>query len=399
MTTRGLTTAGFVSATLEDLLTEIVADELANIDPNLDTDPDQFIGQINAIFAKKLTELWELAQTVVDAFDDTSAEGALLAALGALTGSTPEAAAPGAVIVNCALVSGTVLGSTSRVSDPANPANRWTIDPTIAPYTATATATIGLRFLCDIDGPFPALAGSLTHIDTPVSGWTTATNPADATEGTNLESDVDFRIRRRAELAGQGRSNPPALESALYAVTGVQTGGVFVVQNLTNANDSDGRPPHSFEALIFDGVTPLAADSDIRAAIFANSVPGIQSFGSNSGTVTDKYGNAHVINFSRLSQVPVTVTYTVLTDPTKFPSDGVAQIKAALVALQATATRGGSVIFIRTESIPLLVAGVIDVTACTQAAPGHSADGTNIVVDSRSIATYDTSRIAVTVTP
>lgn len=388
-TPRGLLSTGFVGATITDVLAEVEADELADIDTDLDVDPDEAIGQLNGIYSKKTAELWELAQTVNDAFDDENAEGAQLDALAAITGTYRHGDEKGTVKVTCALVGGTTLPTTARVSDPAQPTNRWLLE---TEYTAASSGNYALPFRAENIGPIPALAGNLSKIDTPISGWIGAVNTLDAAPGTLYEQDPELRIRRRLEIAGAGRGNVPAMVADLIKVHGVVS--AFLVENLTNVYDSDGRPPHSVEAFVFDGVTPLASDDALRLAVFTNSTPGIDTRGTNSGMLTDAYGAPHIVRFSRLVQVPVTIVYHVRVDK-NFPIDGVARIKAATVALQARQTRGASVIFIRTEAAPLSIPGVVDILLCTQAAPGHSADGTNILVDRRSIAVYDTSRVTV----
>ena len=389
MSDYGVTLDGFVTPSLAEVLVEVEGDETSTIDTDLDTDSDAFIGQINAILADKTASAWELAQTVADAFNDENAEGILLDWLCALTGTKRVPLQAGSVYITCTLTSGTPLTTSSQVSDPADSSNAWKLRTA---FTPTADGTFVLIFDAIKPGPIPALAGSLTHIDTPVSGWTAATNATDATEGTIYEQDPDLRIRRRAELRGAGRSNNPALESALIAVTGIVS--AFVVENTTDSTDSEGRPPHSFEVLIFDGATPLASDDAIRAAIFANQVPGIQSFGTTTGIVVDRYGKPHVVNFTRLAQVNVTLTYTIVHDST-YPGDGDAQVMTAILALQKNQSRGSPVVFVRTESAPLSVQGVTDITACTQAAPGHAADQTNITIPDRSIAIYDSSRVTI----
>ncbi len=391
--TAGLSSTGFQLATLADILTAIETDELATIDPTLDTSPDQPLGQINGIMAKKVAEAWELLQTAFGAFDDTKAEGRLLDALCALTGTSRILPSKGSVSVNCTLTIGTVLPPTTTIALDTDPTNRWVIAAT---YTAAAGGVQPVTFRAENTGAIAAAAGHLTSIVTPIAGWTAATNPLDATQGTALESDTALRLRRRAELAANGACTLPALRSGLLKVAGVQA--AVVIENATDAVDGSGRPAHSFEAVIWDGVAPAATDAAVRAAVWADKPAGIEAYGSNPGTLVDDQGVTRYVPFSRAVQDPITVALTVQTDPTKFPVGGGATIAAAILACGGGNGiwygMGGEIVRLAIMAIALsAVPGVIDVTAC--AINGSAA---NHNVAATSIGTFDSSRITVTVT-
>lgn len=71
-------------------------------------------------------------------------------------------------------------------------------------------------------------------------------------------------------------------------------------ENDTGSEDGNGLPPHSV-AVIVDG----GDVTDIAQAIRGNKGQGTSTHGTTSVTVPDKYGNPHVIKFSRSSDVPV----------------------------------------------------------------------------------------------
>ncbi|STL39842.1 putative phage related protein [Escherichia coli] len=71
-------------------------------------------------------------------------------------------------------------------------------------------------------------------------------------------------------------------------------------ENDTGSEDGNGLPPHSV-AVIVDG----GDVTDIAQAIRGNKGQGTATHGTTSVTVPDKYGNPHVIKFSRSSDVPV----------------------------------------------------------------------------------------------
>lgn len=83
--------------------------------------------------------------------------------------------------------------------------------PAQAVGSATATAT----------GPISAPAGTLTVIDTPVSGWDSVTNQLDVIAGTNLENDTDALNRRLTLLASAANGPLQAIAEKVALVSGV----------------------------------------------------------------------------------------------------------------------------------------------------------------------------------
>lgn len=71
-------------------------------------------------------------------------------------------------------------------------------------------------------------------------------------------------------------------------------------ENDTGATDSNGLPPHSTSAIVDGGDL-----TEIAQAIRGNKGQGVSTYGATSVTVPDKYGNPHVIRFSRSTDVPI----------------------------------------------------------------------------------------------
>lgn len=386
----GLTDAGFTPATLEEVKLDLETDMLGDVASDLDLDPDNPIGQHIGIFSSKLAEVWELLDVAFGAFDDTKAEGSLLDALCALTGTKRPADAKGTVTVTCTLTNGTVLPDTVTVSDPLDPSNTWKLKTA---YTATFTGAHDLVFECTRVGVVPALAGKLTNIDTPVAGWSAATNALDAATGRLQALDSELRLLRRAELPSQGDCSVPALRAALLQVSGVVS--VNVKQNTSMVTDSSGRPPKSVEAIIWDGITPAALNASIIETIAKNTAAGIESHGDTTGTYTDAYGEVYTVKFTRVTQVEFTVTITVTQDPNADPYSA-SDIKAAIVAYGNTAHASGATVVIeRIKAVALVMPGVFDVTACTLDTPAISPTTGNVTLAENEFPVFDTSRVTV----
>lgn len=174
------------------------------------------------------------------------------------------------------------------------------------------------------NGEIYALQGSLTVIETPVSGIDRVENANDAVVGNEVETDTEARGRYTDTIAQLGGGTVEAIIARLTNVTGVTS--VALLQNQTDEEDANGLPPHSVEAFVVGG-----ADADIYQAMLEAVSAGIKQYGNQSTTVTDSAGNLQPVAFSRLTIVPIYVDITVTTndDPvqgTVFPVDGEAQI-------------------------------------------------------------------------
>lgn len=380
--------SGFVPAIHAEILAEIETEELATIDAELDTSSDQPIGQINGIVAAKLAELWELLATAYYAFDEGSAEGVLLDNLAALTGTYREPAKRGTVVIDCDLTSGTVLPSTATVAKAGEPSNQWRI---VAAYTAGYTGVHSLEFESTVTGVRLAPAGTLTEIVTPVSGWTLATNPADAIPGRERETDAELRLRRREELPAQGACNLPTLLASVLKVPEVQS--AFVLENTSDATDANGLPPKSFHVMIWDGPLASAANADVWEAIYSNKPAGILAFGSVAGTIADGYGNTHTLAFDRLTQVDIWVNLILTVDSTYA---GALAVKSAVLAYGLTLTGNADVIARKVLAAALSVEGVLDAPTCEIKVTGGAYAFANLSIGLREIAVFDSARITVT---
>ncbi len=174
-----------------------------------------------------------------------------------------------------------------------------------------------------VAGPRVALTSLLTDIKTPIAGVDTATNKVAATVGQLAESDSQLRQRRDSELAARGSTSVNAIFSKISEVAGVRS--VVVLENFTNAVDGNSLTPHSIQAIV-DGGT----DKAVAKAIFDSRPVGTDMNGAVSESVVDSMNIPRNILFDRPTAVPIfiDIAITLLSD---YPTDGDAQIKAALV--------------------------------------------------------------------
>jgi len=388
----GVTPTGFSAKTQEEIEAEIVEAELANISPTLKTSADTAIGQLNGILSGKLRELWELAQAAYNAFNPDMASQAQLDAVSAISGTIRQAATKGTVTLQCTLLSGTTLEAGVHFAEVAgNPNSRWT---PVVDYTAPGDGTYDVACECEVTGPIIGLAGTITIIATPVAGWSAVTNGLDATPGQNVESDALLRVRRQLEITQQAGSPVDGIRADILTVDSVVQCTVF--ENPNPWTDTDGLPPHSFEAVVQGG-----ADADIAERIFASKAAGIRAFGNDvTEVVEDSTGKEHTIQFSRPTIGTLWLEIDVDVDD-DYPATGDTDIKAAIVAFaDADYMVGDDVILSKLVDVIFdAVAGIYDVTEIRAGWSASPSGTSNLTVGPRELAEADTSRITVTSTP
>lgn len=253
--------------------------------------------------------------------------------------------------------------------------------------------TIGspVTFECTTDGAITPAIGDLTDIVTTYAGWDSVSNNVSANTGRLAESDTALRQRWNASLYTRSVGMTDSIASALMTLNGVTS--AYVYENDSDTTDSEGRPPHSIEAVVNGGET-----DEIGLTIWQKKAAGIDTFGSQSVSINDSQGFPHTINFNRPLIVPIYLNITV----TEYPEEALAPNAQAMITEAAlnygnTLTVGNDVILQRfMGAIYQNVSGIgyITVTASTN---GSTYSSNNISIDARHVATFDATRIQVTI--
>jgi uncharacterized phage protein gp47/JayE len=387
-----VTPTGLVTPTVEEIRAEIVADLLANVDPALDLSANQPLGQIVGIFAAKLANAYELVTVAYNAFNPAASEGFALETVSAITGTVRQAATRSRVLCTVNLNVGfTALAGTMFGHIAGYPDVLFRNEAAIGPVGSTGDYP--LWFEAVDFGPIVANAGTLEEIATPLSGWNSITNADDAALGLEEDTDEALRLRRLEELAAGGGSTPDAVRADVLQVEGVEQAYVF--ENYSDV-EVDGIPSKAIEVLVYDGLIPAAANADIRAAIWKNKGSGVQTHGAVTGTTPDSEGVDRIVNFSRSTQKPLYLQYTITVDPAIYPSNGADLVKAAAAArVAATQGLGSDVIALAYRAEALTVPGVVDVTDFRLGFTASPSGIANLSISSREIATLDTSDVTV----
>lgn len=390
-----LTSTGFVMPTLEETKASLEAELLETVDPALDLSPDQPFGQIVGIFSSKVTEVYEIVQTLANSMNPGTAANFLLDNIAAITGTKREQPKKSTVKLNCVLgASFTAAAGAMTANVLGQPDVLWR---NVGAVSQTLAGTYSIDFECIIYGPNPANAGTLTTITVPVAGWTSCTNPLDAVLGSFDEKDESLRKRREDELSAPGACTVDSIRADVLQVPGVQQ--CYVFENVTLATDANGLPGKSIEVVIYDGNTPAAVNADVAQTVWDGKPSGSETVGSTTVSVKDSQGNDRYAKFSRATVKNVWLEYDVVVDANFFPANGADLIKTA-AALHGDTYQNLSVdVFaVRFKSQALTIPGVLDVPALRLGFTALPVGTANLTITGREIADIDTSRILVNVT-
>lgn len=385
----GVTSNGFERKDLQTILEEIEESQRDDIDPGLNQEADSLLGQLNGVMVNALSELWEVAEAVYNAFNPDTASNQSLDNVAAITGSTRRPATPSTVLADVTLDPGTTLPAGSVATVAGDPDARFLLDTEIVWPGPGPFTFVDQPFTAESTGPTVANAGTLTGGPELVTGWASVTNPLDATLGTDDETDAAFRARRLAEVAGAGGSTLEAIRSDVSRVAGVTA--VSAIENTSGVVDPvTGLPAKSFEVIVSGGL-----DADIASAIFGSKPAGILSFGTTTELVENSEGDDVPISFTRPTEVEIWLEIDVLVDGT-YPVGGDAAVAEAVATFgDARFGQGDDVVLAAFNASIFSVLGVRDISEI-RAGFAVSPTGTvNLPILLRQLARFDTARIAV----
>ncbi|EKK1647769.1 TPA: baseplate J/gp47 family protein [Escherichia coli] len=255
-------------------------------------EPDSKDWQMVALVALAVHDANNTAIEIYNSFSPTTAQAAALSSNVKINGITRKVATNSTADL---LLTGTAGTTITNGSARDKNGIIWNFPASVA---IGVDGTVLVTATCANSGSVAAMAGTITTINTPTRGWVSVTNPAAATVGSPAETDAELRIRQSQSVALTSITPFEALDGAVSNVTGVTRHKLY--ENDTGSEDGNGLPPHSV-AVIVDG----GDVTDIAQAIRGNKGQGTATHGTTSVTVPDKYGNPHVIKFSRSSDVPV----------------------------------------------------------------------------------------------
>lgn len=384
-----LDSSGLEISTQAEILETLETDEKAEISDRLDLSTSSPLGQLNRVLARALRLAEEGLEAVYAAIDPDSASGDALRRLSALTGTYQEPATATRVIADVELDAGTYAPGTLVVRPTGRPADRLAnVEEVVSPGGLVDSVIFDALTL----GPMQITAGTL-EIASPLAGFVGVADNEDGVPGQNIESEAALRVRRKNEVEAPGSSSAAGIVADLTRnIVGIISASV--TENDTDAT-VDSVPPHAIETIVFGPATPTDADNDaVALQILASKAAGIGTYGNVSRTVNDPEGVPKLINFTRPVEVPIEPTISIQVNALTYGGD--AAVEAKIVERAAETFVPGldaswSQVLAWVHEVP----GVLRVTTINLGGGAF----TDIPINTRQIATVDTSDITITSTP
>jgi uncharacterized phage protein gp47/JayE len=399
----GLTSSGITIKSVDEILTDIESEQLANIDADLNVESDGVLGQLNGIYGAALAEAWELLEEIYQSAYPDTASGQSLSYVSALTGAIRQEATKAEFIVAIIGVTDTVVPAGTQFYPDGDPDSLFqtTADATIEEHGGQDYVIVTSQAVTAGTATTAALIDQMI-IATPVAGVTeiggVAGPPDPFLPGVNEETDSELRIRREQALAIAGSSTVDAIRADLLSVTGVDSCTVF--ENTTLSTDADGVPGKAIEVLVFSEAAPDFDDDEVAAQIWASKPAGTEAYGDTTKQVTDTSGNQHDVSFSEPTTVPAYVEVTLI--KTLDGSYGTDEGTADSIAAWALRTlRVGDNLY--SSDIINVVADLtgvdyVDISAVFVDDDATPSPNTSLVISSRQLATIAAGNVDVTST-
>lgn len=409
-----ITPTGVAIQTVEEILAELAAEQQSEIDPLVGTDATNVLGMINGIYASHEREDQEAIQELATALNPDNADDAILDGICAITGTFRNAATAthfsGSKKLTVSLEPGAIVtDGLTKFAVTGDPTIVFTATETVE-NTDVVTGNYQVSAICDTTGPIAVVAGTVTTILTPTTGVNSVNNATDAVTGRARETDAELRLRRDREIRQAGSSSASAIAADLLAMENDSDENpiisVVVLENTTDTTDANFLPPHSFEAVIWDGPGLDAEDADVATIVHDNRSAGIVSWGDITYASADGWSE----RFSRAVQRTVVITsFKLKYLPGYVGDDAVkAAIKAAGDAYQTPtseydpvgSTGDGIVPYSLYIATVMRLAGVSRVVSLEWHLNGDPTfENEDLYPLVRQIAVFDTSQITVTSTP
>lgn len=261
-------------------------------------EPDSKDGQMVALVALAIHDANNTAIRIYNSFSPATGQAAALSSNVKINGITRKIATNSTVDLLLGGTAGTAINNGS-VRDQNGVI--WNLP---AAVTIGVAGTVIVTATCATSGAIAALASTITSINTPTRGWTSATNPAAATVGQPGETDAELRIRQAQSVALPALTPFEAVDGAIANIAGVTRHKLY--ENDRGVPDSNGLPAHSISAIVDGGDV-----NQIAQIIRGKKGQGVATYGTTAIVVPDIYGNPHTISFSRPQNVPVFVDITL----------------------------------------------------------------------------------------
>lgn len=288
----GLTREGFTVYTYKELVDRISA-RLEAFSPGFDLSAETVDGQFVRIMSYEFSLAWNAAKDTHYSYNPMVADGDGLKNLGLISGQQYGVATRSQADVQLVGTAGTKVIKGSLVTDDVG--NEFATQ-----FDAVIPATV--KVVAKLSGAILMPSSTITTIKSTTTGWTSVTQTAAGTSGSEAQTESSFRNIRNETVLRNFKSAPSVLEARLLALGLKQ---VSILNNDTTSADADGTPAGAIHVTV--GETGTVTDLDIATTIYLAKGNGTPTYGSTNINVTDSQGTVHVINFDKATAVALDV--------------------------------------------------------------------------------------------
>lgn len=132
--------------------------------------------------------------------------------------------------------------------------------------------TITMDVIASEAGELSREANTVTNISPTPSGFLSMSNMTAFNDGSDVETDTEYKVRASNSTASGAAATRPAVLSAVLAVEGVSKVRVF--SNNTGSTDQHGVPPYKFETVVYGGSTEDISEALYRTMALSNATYG-----------------------------------------------------------------------------------------------------------------------------
>lgn len=293
-----ISSSGITAGTFEDWFAYFKAQFLAIFGADAYLGNDSQDGQMLAVFAQACADANAAVVAAYNSFSPATAQGTGLSSRVKINGL--QRLTPSYSVANLTLVG---VAGTTIINGQAQDTNGnlWNLPATV---TIPTGGSIDVTATAAQTGAIAALAGSISSIQSPVFGWQSVTNAADAIPGNPVETDAQLRARQSASTSLPSVTVFEGIVAAIQDLPGVTRARGY--ENNTASVDSNGVPAFSLAFFVEGGV-----QASIQNAIFSKTPPGIPTVGTVSSVITDASGSTRTIKYSPPTPATISVQITL----------------------------------------------------------------------------------------
>ncbi|CAI2612149.1 hypothetical protein AKUH4B410M_08910 [Apilactobacillus kunkeei] len=307
-----LTDDGWVTISADDALKQAKSEIQKNLGIDTDVSDGSAMGRIAQMLANRIVECDNVAQNVYDNNFWLTASGVSMDRLGTSLGIQRHQAQYAEATLNITGTSGYLIpAQTEFITDKGD--SFLSDDDVQIDQNGNATVVVHSQ---EASASTNVDAHTIINQANPVDEIESVDNPMQASGGSDLESDYDFRNRGTINQYSPENPTVGGIRTALINVNGVSS--VTIQNNQSKSTDEHGNPANTIHIYVVGGT-----DDDI-----ANKLADVLAGGATTvGSITkhvNVYGNDIVVNFDRAQQKTLSFKIDITTGD-GFDEDAVKQ--------------------------------------------------------------------------